>query len=93
MRAKERWRLLMSKDQDESIVWLMCHHLKGAIALMEVALKNKLVEEKLLDEHLEEWESRSDSIWEQHMWFKFREAINRPDNVVLFSPEIRGPDT
>jgi len=41
---------------------------------------------------LEEWEARSDSIWEQHLWFKFREAINRPDNVVLFSPEIRGPD-
>ena len=72
---------------------LMCHHLKGAIALMEVALKNELVEEKLLDEHLEEWESRSDTVWEQHMWFKFRQAINRPDNVVLFSPETRGPDT
>ena len=50
-------------------------------------------QEKLLDEHLEDWESRSDSIWEQHMWFKFREAINRPDNVILFSPEIRGPDS
>tara|TARA_Y100000310_G_scaffold278855_1_gene297634 strand:- start:57 stop:338 length:282 start_codon:yes stop_codon:yes gene_type:complete len=93
MRAKERWRQLMSKDQDESIVWLMCHHFKGAIALMEVALKNELVEERLLDEHLEEWESRSDSIWEQHLWFKFREAINRPDNVILFSPDSRGPDT
>jgi len=62
----------MIKDQDESLVWLMCHHLKGAIALMEVVLKNKLVDESLLDEHLEEWERKSDTIWEQHVWFKFR---------------------
>ena len=80
-------------SEDESVVWLMCHHLKGAVSLMEIALKNKLVEEKLLDEHLEDWERRADTVWEQHMWFKFRQAINRPDNVVLFSPEIRGPDT
>jgi len=30
-------------NQDESIVWMMCHHMKGAISLMEVALKNNLV--------------------------------------------------
>ena len=82
----------MSSEQDESLVWMMCHHLKGAVSLMEVVLKNDLVDSKLLDEHLEEWESRADSIWEQHVWFKFRERINRPDNVVLFSPDIRGPD-
>ena len=46
-------------NQDESIVWMMCHHLKGAVSLMEIALKNKLVEEKLLDEHLEDWERRA----------------------------------
>jgi len=80
-------------NKDESLVWLMCHHLKGAISLMEIALKNDLVEGKLLDQHLEEWEGDSDSIWEQHLWFKFREAINRPDNVILFSPDSRGPDT
>ena len=80
-------------SEDESVVWLMCHHLKGAISLLEIGLKNDLVDHKLLDQHLAEWEGKSESTWEQHMWFKYRQAINRPDNVVLFSPEIRGPDT
>ena len=79
--------------EDESIVWMMCHHLKAAVTLMEVCLENELVNKELLEEHLLNKRKEADTIWEQHMWVKFIEAINRPDNVVLFSPESRGPDS
>ena len=79
--------------EEESIVWMMCHHLQAAVTLMEVCLKNELVDNDLLKEHLRDRQTESDTIWEQHMWIKFIEAINRPNNVVLFSPEARGPDT
>jgi len=78
--------------EEESIVWMMCHHLKAACALMNVCLNNELVDEKQLMNHLIEQAKEADDVWEEQMWTIFLRKINRPDNVVLFSPDIRGPD-
>jgi|TARA_R110000744_G_scaffold78222_4_gene154212 hypothetical protein len=82
-------------SRDESFVWAMCYHLKTAVTLMEVAIKNDLVKNKELMQYIEGWAEESESIWEEHMWIKFQERIDKPDNVVYasFSPEASGPDS
>ena len=78
--------------EEESIVWMMCHHLKAACTLMNVCLDNDLVVDKLLLEHLLDRAKEAEDNWEEHMWLTFLRKVKKPDNVVLFNPEIRGPD-
>ena len=78
--------------EEESIVWMMCHHLKAACTLMNVCLDNELVHDKLLKEHLLDKAKEAEDKWEEHMWLIFLRKVDHSENVVLFNPEIRGPD-
>jgi len=78
--------------EDESIVWMMCHHLKAACTLMNVCLDNELVHDKLLKEYLLDKAKEAEDKWEEHMWLIFLRKVDHSENVVLFNPEIRGPD-
>ena len=78
--------------EEDSVIWMMCHHFKAACTLLNVCLDNDLVRDKLLIEHLLAKSKEAEDRWEEHMWLTFLMKINQPENVVLFNPEIRGPD-
>ena len=49
--------------------------------------------DKLLLEHLLDRAKEAEDNWEEHMWLTFLRKVKQPENVVMFNPEIRGPDT
>ena len=51
--------------EEESIVWMMCHHLKAACELINVCIDNELVDEKQLMNHLIEQSKEAEDVWEE----------------------------
>ena len=74
--------------EEDSVVWMMCHHFKAACTLLNVCLDNELVHDKLLIEILMERSKEAEDRWEEHMWLTFLMKIKQPENVILFNPDI-----
>jgi len=83
--------------KEESLLWMMHHHLDSAITLMNMAINNELIELDVVAEYLGNLSRDADSIWEEQMWKKYSEALYytdyHTDNIYRLNPEIRGPDT
>ena len=83
--------------KEESLLWMMHHHLASAITLMQLALKNDLIEPDVVEHYLTELSREADTVWEEQLWIKYIQALyyedHNADNVIRFTPDIRGPDS
>ena len=83
--------------KEESLLWMMHHHLDSAITLMNMAIDNELIELDVVAEYLGEIAKVTDTVWEEQVWRKYSEALyyneENTGNVIKFRPETRGPDT
>ena len=83
--------------KEESLLWMMHHHLDSAITLMNIAIKHELLDLEVVADYIGNMSRDADSIWEEQMWKKYSEALYytdyHTDNIYQFTPESRGPDT
>ena len=69
----------MRKDmtEGESLVWLMTHHMIGAIILMRNILKQDLLDMEHLERILLEYAGAADDVWEEDLWKKFTAILHK----------------
>ena len=83
----------MRKDltEGESLVWLMTHHMIGAIILMRNILKQDLLDMEHLESILREYAGEADDLWEEELWLKFISVLDKEPTlapVLNFDPDI-----
>ena len=77
--------------EGESLVWLMAHHLIGAIILMRTVRKQQLVSDEYLEDVIKDYLNASDDVWEEELWKHLMRAFE--ENPVLATVYTREPDT
>jgi hypothetical protein len=86
------------KDEDQSYLWMMQHHIEALVTLLDMNIRHKLLEPKAASEFINFKSTQSETIWEEEIWKKVADILsNEPQesgsNVFQFSPDLRGPDT
>jgi acetyl-CoA carboxylase alpha subunit len=83
--------------KEESLLWMMHHHLDSAITLMNMIVQQELLDLNVVEAYIEEIAKVTDTVWEEQVWRKYSEALyyneENTGNVIQFRPESRGPDT
>jgi len=83
--------------KEESLLWMMHHHLDSAITMMNMVVQQELLDLDVVETYLDEVAKYSENIWEEQLWRKYSEALYYNEesngNVIRFRPETRGPDT
>lgn len=83
--------------KEESLLWMMHHHLDSAITMMNMVIQNELLDLEVVETYIDEAAKYSETIWEEQLWRKYSEALyynqENTGNVIKFRPETRGPDT
>jgi len=83
--------------KEESLLWMMHHHLDSAITLMNIIVEKELLDLDSVGSYIEEIVKQTDTVWEEQVWRKYSEALyyneENTGNVIQLRPESRGPDT
>ena len=83
--------------REESLLWMMHHHLDSAITLMNMIVQQELLDLDVVESYIEEIAKGTDTVWEEQVGRKYSEALyyneENTGNVIKFRPETRGPDT
>lgn len=86
------------KDEDQSYLWMVQHHIEALITLLDMNIRHRLLNAETASEFIGFKATTAETIWEEEIWRKVAEILkNEPQapgsNVFQFSPETRGPDT
>ena len=86
------------KDEDQSYLWMMQHHIEALVTLLDMNIRHRLLDPKAASEFINFKSTQSETIWEEEIWKKVADILlNEPQalgsNVFQFSPDLRGPDT
>ena len=83
--------------KEESLLWMMHHHLDSAITLMNMIVPPALLDLEVVESYIDVIAKVTDTVWEEQVWRKYSEALyyneENTGNVIQFRPETRGPDT
>jgi len=85
------------KDEDQSYLWMMQHHIEALVTLLDMNIRHKLLNPKIASEFITFKSTQSETIWEEEIWKKVADILlnerqEAGSNVFQFSPELRGPD-
>jgi len=86
------------KDEDQSYLWMMQHHIEALVTLLDMNIRHKLLDPKSASEFITFKSTQSETIWEEEIWKKVADILlneqqESGSNVFQFSSELRGPDT
>ena len=86
------------KDEDQSYLWMMQHHIEALVTLLDMNIRHKLLNSATASEFISFKATQSETIWEEEIWKKVADILlneqqEAGSNVFQFSPELRGPDT
>ena len=83
--------------KEESLLWMMHHHLDSAITLMNMVIQQELLDLEIVESYIDEIAKVTDTVWEEQVWRKYSEALSYNEehtgNVIQFRPDKSGPDT
>ena len=86
------------KDEDKSYLWIIQHHIEAIITLIDINKQHKMLNSVVAHDFLNYMATESETIWEEKLWKHIASIIlespkEKGENVIQFSPELRGPDT
>ena len=85
------------KDEDQSYLWMVQHHIEALITLLDMNIRHRLLNADTASEFIGFKATTSETVWEEGVWEMVAEIlleapIEKGENVIQFSPELRGPD-
>ena len=86
------------KDEDKSYLWMIQHHIEALVTLLDMNKQHEILNNNVAYDFMHYMSSQSETVWEEGVWELVAEILleepkERGENVIQFSPELRGPDT
>ena len=86
------------KDEDKSYLWMIQHHIEALVTLLDMNKQHEILNNNVAYDFMHYMASQSETIWEEGVWEMVAEILleaptEKGENVIQFSPELRGPDT
>ena len=75
--------------KEESLLWMMHHHLDSAITLMNMIIQQELLDLEIVESYIDEIAKGTDTVWEEQVWRKYSEALyyNEENTEMLLSSD------
>tara|TARA_R110002167_G_scaffold51298_3_gene148535 strand:+ start:447 stop:710 length:264 start_codon:yes stop_codon:yes gene_type:complete len=85
------------KDEDKSYLWMIQHHIEALVTLLDMNKQHEILNNNVAYDFMHYMASQSETIWEEGVWEMVAEILleepkEKGENVIQFSPELRGPD-
>ena len=86
------------KDEDQSYLWMIQHHIESLITLLEMNKQHNIMKNDVAYDFMHYMAAQSETVWEEGVWEMVAEILleepkEKGENVFQFSPALRGPDT
>ena len=86
------------KDEDKTYLWMIQHHIEALVTLLDMNKQHEILNNNVAYDFMHYMASQSETIWEEGVWEMVAEILleaptEKGENVIQFSPELRGPDT
>ena len=86
------------KDEDQSYLWMIQHHIESLITLLEMNKQHNIMKNDVAYDFMHYMAAQSETVWEEGVWEMVAEILleepkEKGGNVFQFSPSLRGPDT
>jgi len=85
------------KDEDKSYLWMIQHHIEALVTLLDMNKQHEILNNNVAYDFIHYMSSQSETVWEEGVWEMVAEILleepkEKGENVIQFSPELRGPD-
>jgi|TARA_R110000751_G_scaffold100694_3_gene194668 hypothetical protein len=85
------------KDEDKSYLWMIQHHIEALVTLLDMNKQHEILNNNVAYDFMHYMSSQSETVWEEGVWEMVAEILleepkEKGENVIQFSPELRGPD-
>ena len=85
------------KDEDKSYLWMIQHHIEALVTLLDMNKQHEILNNNVAYDFISYMASQSETVWEEGVWEMVAEILleepkEKGENVIQFSPELRGPD-
>ena len=85
------------KDEDKTYLWMIQHHIEALVTLLDMNKQHEILNNNVAYDFISYMTSQSETVWEEGVWEMVAEIlleapIEKGENVIQFSPELRGPD-
>ena len=86
------------KDEDKSYLWMIQHHIESLVTLLDMNKQHNILNNDVSYDFMHYMASQSETVWEEGVWemvagILLEAPTEKGENVIQFSPELRGPDT
>ena len=86
------------KDEEKSYLWMIQHHTEALVTLVEMDQKHEFLTPEIAYEFMHYLATQADTVWEERIWQQVANTFlahttEKGENVLQFSPDLRGPDT
>ena len=86
------------KDEDMTFLWMIQHHIEALVTLLDMNKQHEILNNNVAYDFMHYMSSQSETVWEEGVWKMVAEILleappEKGENVIQFSPELRGPDT
>ena len=86
------------KDEDKTYLWMIQHHIEALVTLLDMNKQHEILNNNVAYDFMHYMASQSETIWEEEVWemvaaILLEAPTEKGENVIQFSPELRGPDT
>jgi len=86
------------KDEDQSYLWMIQHHIESLITLLDMNKQHNILKNDIAYDFMHYMAAQSETVWEEGVWemvaeILLEESKEKGGNVFQFSPSLRGPDT
>ena len=86
------------KDEDKTYLWMIQHHIEALVTLLDMNKQHEILNNNVAYDFISYMASQSETVWEEGVWEMVAEILleepkEKGENVIQFSPELRGPDT
>ena len=86
------------KDEDKSYLWMIQHHTQALVTLLEMNNRHKILKPDIACDFANYMATESETVWEERIWQQVANTFlahttEKGENVLQFSPDLRGPDT
>ena len=85
------------KDEDKTYLWMIQHHIEALVTLLDMNKQHEILNNNVAYDFMHYLASQSETVWEEGVWEMVAEILleepkEKGENVIQFSPELRGPD-
>ena len=85
------------KDEDKTYLWMIQHHIEALVTLLDMNKQHEILNNNVAYDFMHYMSSQSETVWEEGVWEMVAEIlleapIEKGENAIQFSPELRGPD-